>query len=260
MSTKKYNYLKIDLQRAFGTWRFVIGVIGVCFALLYNSFGSLSVIGWLCNISGNAVLIMAMFVFSGYPYAGVFCEDLEHHFDRQMIIRGDIFPYTCSKIAVVFMSAAVTALVGFLITVLVITLELGIPEEEVINSCLDNCYSLYRQLALERRFILFTLCTGAHLAALSGVLAVIGLLCSLFIKNRMLVYIMPVAFLYIEDILIQRLMGWERGSLFSLNCMGVTSLGMALETHSWQIYYFEITALLVGLGAITCLCYKRKVV
>ena len=60
---KRIRYLNIDMSRAFGSWKIAVGSLGVCLTLLYNSSGAVSVLGWLSNIAGNAVLIMAALIF-----------------------------------------------------------------------------------------------------------------------------------------------------------------------------------------------------
>lgn len=257
---KRIRYLNIDIRRAFGTWKIAVGSLGVCLTLLYNSSGAVSVLGWLGNIAGNAVLIMAALIFSVYPYSAAFCDDMEYSYDRQMVLRGGAASYSLSKMTAVFLSAAVTMFTGFLLAALFLLVRYGLPDSESIQQIQDNCGSLYKLLLLNGHFLLFAFCIGVHLAVLAGTLAVIGLMCSLFVKNRMLVYILPVAFLYIEDILVQRMMGWEFGSLFSLNCMGVTTLGSSLEIHTWQLYYLEVFLLLLFIGAVICFIYRRKVV
>lgn len=256
---KRTRYLNIDMHRAFGTWKMAVGSLGVCLMLLYNSTGSANVLGWIGNIAGNAVLIMAALIFSVYPYAAAFCDDMEYSYDRQMVLRGGASAYSLSKMTAVFLSAAVTMFSGFVLAALFLLVRYGLPDAESIQQIQDNCGSLYKPLLLSGHFLLFAFCIGVHLAVLAGTLAVIGLMCSLFVKNRMLVYILPVAFLYIEDILVQRMMGWELGSLFSLNCMGVTTLGSSLEIHTWQVYYLEVFLLLLLIGAVICIIYRRKV-
>lgn len=256
----KYNqYLKIDMQRAFGTWKMGIASMGICIALLYNCDGSSDVLYWLRDFSGNALLIMAALIFAIYPYGAIFCEDMEYGYDRQMVLRGSTIAYSISKIITVFLSAVFAMFSGFVLAILFLIARYGLPDAETVQDAMENCLSLYSPLLLDRHFILFAFCIDLHLSFLAGILAVLGLMCSLFVKNRMLVYILPVAFLYIEDILIQRMLGWEQGSLFSLNCMGITTLGSSLETHTWQLYYFEIFLLLLFLGAVICLKYRKKV-
>ena len=58
---------------------------------------------------------------------------------------------------------------------------------------------------------------------------------SWIVKNHMLVYILPVAFLYFEDILPERMFGWEVGSLFSLNSMGTIALDSLQNSHLFKV-------------------------
>lgn len=256
---KYIRYLNIDMQRAFGTWKMGIASMGVCISLLYSSSGASDVLQWVNNISQNAVLIMVALIFAIYSYAGTLCEDMEYCYDRQMVLRGSTMAYSFSKIVTVFFSAVFAMFSGFLLAILFLIVRYGLPNAETVQNVMENCTSLYFPLLLDRHFMLFAFCINLHLSFLAGTLAVFGLMCSLFVKNRMLVYILPVALMYIEDIFIQRMLGWEQGSLFSLNCMGITTLGSSLETHTWQLYYFETFLLLLFLGAVICLKYRKKV-
>ncbi len=252
------GYLKIDMQRAFGTWKMGIASIGICVSLIYRSDGLPNVLNWLSNISQNAVLILAALIFAIYPYAGTFCEDMEYCYGRQMVLQGSVAGYTLSKVITVFLSAVFAMFSGFVLAALFLMVQCGLPDAGTVQEVMGNCLSLYSPLLFGGHFVLFAFCIALHLSVLAGILAVLGLMCSLFVKNRMLVYILPVALLCIEDILVQRMLGWERGSLFSLNCMGITTLGSSLETHTWQLYYFEMFLLLLFLGAVICLrCRKR---
>lgn len=246
----------VDLSRAFQPSRIGIGVAGVCLVLFYNVQGY-DVLSWLSDISGNAVLIMAALLFACYPYAGAFCEDMEYRYDRQMVLRGGTFPYIRSKIIAAFLSSVCTMMAGFTLTALILLIRYGVPDANMVQGIQDNSMSLYKQVLLEDRYVLFAFCIALHLSVLAGTLAIMGLMCSLFIKNRVLAYVMPIVFLYIEDILAQRLFGWQKGSLFSLGCMGITTLGTALETQSWQLYYSEIVCLFLCISAIIYWKYRR---
>ncbi len=259
MKRKRCQYLGVDLRRAFGSWKIVIGCFGVCCSLLYNQ-GANDVLSWLGDIAANAVLVMTALIFAIYPYAAAFCDDMEYCYDRQMVLRGGAIPYALSKIITVFLSAVVTMFCGFLFALLFFLARYGMPSDaEITAQILENCYSIYAPLFQAKQFLLYAFCTGMHVAVLAGILAVIGLMCSLFVRNRILVYILPVAFLYIEDILIQRIFGWEVGGLFSLNSMGITALGTSIEGQTWQLYYFETALFILFAGAIICLKYRKKV-
>ncbi len=246
----------VDLSRAFQPSRIGIGVAGVCLVLFYNVQGN-NVLEWLRDISGNAVLIMAALLFACYPYAGAFCEDMEYRYDRQMILRGGTFPYIRSKIIAAFLSSVCTMMAGFTLAALILLVRYGVPDANTIQSIQDNCIGLYKQVLLEDRYVLFAFCNALHLSVLAGTLAIMGLMCSLFIKNRVLAYVMPIVIFYVEDTLVQRLLGWQKGSLFSLHCMGVITLGAALESQSWQLYYSEIVCLFLCMSAIIYWKYRR---
>lgn len=249
MQAKLKDYIWIDLQRVFGNSKLLVGVFGVCIVFLYNNYIPDAMIGWVSEITSISALSMVAFLFASYPYATAFCEDREFRYDMQMTLRGNSFSYACARLIVVFLISVFTMLMGFFLAAFFICLKYGLTSQ----SAIDNMSSgHYYQLAVQGHDMLYILCAGLQIGSLAGALAVIGLTCSLFVRNRMLVYILPVALLYVEDILVQRLLGWEVGSIFSLRSMGIATLQFTVKGQSWQLYYFEIFMILLCCGAIVC--------
>lgn len=251
MQAKLKDYIWIDLQRAFGNRKIFLGVFGVCIVFLYNNYMPDSAIGWVSEITSISALSMAAFLFASYPYATAFCEDREYRYDMQMTLRGNSFSYACARLIVVFLSSLFTMLMGFFLATLFICLKYGLISQSAIDN-ISSGHGHYYQLAVQGDYALYILCAGLQIGSLAGTLAVIGLMCSLFVRNRMLVYIFPVALLYVEDILVQRLLGWEVGSIFSLRSMGIATLQFTVNGQSWWLYYFEIFMILLCCSAIVC--------
>ncbi|MBQ3515455.1 MAG: hypothetical protein IJA32_16940 [Lachnospiraceae bacterium] len=257
MKAKLKDYICIDLQRAFRNWKMPVGIFGVCVAFLYNSYEPSDVVSWISLMIIGTTLIMAAFIFSIYPYATAFCEDMEHRSNMQFILRGSSFSYACSKLLVVFFSSVFTMLSGFLLTVFIIYLRYGLPAKNAINNIVD-AQGHYYQLLEQGNYMLYFLFAGLQIASLAGTLAVLGLVCSLFVRNRMLVYILPVAFFYVQDIMAARFLGVIKGSVFSLNGIGIQSLSLTVEGQSWQMFYLQIFAILLCSGAIMCWKMGRR--
>ena len=257
MQAKLRDYIRIDLQRAFGNPKFLGGVLGVCIVLLYNNYIPAAMIGWISEMTSISALSIAAFLFASYPFATSFCEDKEFRYDMQVILRGNSMCYVCSRLFVVFLSSFFTMLAGFLFAAFFIYLKYGLTSQSAIDN-ISSGQGHYYQFAVQGNEILYTLCAGLQIGSLAGSLAVVGLICSLFIRNRMLVYILPSAMLYIEDILVQRFWGWKVGSVFSLRSMGIATLQFTVEGQSWQLYYFEIFMILLGCSAIACWKIGRR--
>ncbi len=254
------RYLKIDMERALCSWKLLVAGMGVCVGLAYESYMN-GVLHWMCMNISSSTMIMAAFIFVLYPYGGSLCEDTEYCYDRQMVLRGSVTSYILSKITAAFLSAALTALLGFYFAVLFLWGKDGFPNMGLLCDSNMDMYSHnpYFSILLDGNYFLFTLCMGLHISCLAGILGVVGLLCSLFVKNPMLVYILPVAFMYVTDILIERLFGWQLGCLISIKYMGVGMLGGSVEGQSLQLYCFEIVLLLVLFGSVINLVYRKKV-
>lgn len=249
MKAKFKDYFWMDLRRAFGNWKLPVGILGVCASLLYYDYQPSDAVAWVWGMIHTSVIIMAAFIFAIYPYATAFCEDMEYRYDMQLIFRGNSFFYIGSKLLTVFISSVFTMLSGFLLTALMIYLRFGLPTEEVLENILEG-KGHYYQLLAQGKYMLYFLCAGLQVSCLAGSLAVIGLTCSLFVRNRMMVYILPVAFFYVEDIMAARFLGWEAGCLYSLNGMGVQSLAVTVRGQNWQLFYFEIFMMLLACGTI----------
>ena len=73
----------------------------------------------------------------------------------------------------------------------------------------------------------------------------IGLSLSLFVRNRMIVYALPVAILFVWDNVAVRFSGLEVGSKVGLYSMGVSSIAYPMEEHMRWLYYMEILIVLL---------------
>lgn len=257
MKAKLKNYMYMDFRRAFGNWRIPVGILGVFVAFLYNGYEIPDAVSWVSDMILGTTLIMVAFMFSIYPYATAFCEDMEYHSDIQFRLRGSSFSYACSKLIVVFFSSVFTMLSGFLLTIFVVYLKKGLPSQEIVKHFVE-CQGHYYQLVEQGRYMLYFLCAGLQIGCLAGVLAVLGLVYSLFIRNRMMVCILPVAFFYVQDIMAARFLGVIKGSVFSLNGIGVQSLSATVEGQSWQMFYFQILVILLCSGVIVCRKMGRR--
>lgn len=107
------RYLKIDVRRAFGNWRFPICVIIISVLLLYNKDEPADVVSWMNHVNTMQLLFIAMGIAS-VPYVGSYIDDNCHKFRIQMELRSNHREYyIISKMLVVFISTQITFILGF---------------------------------------------------------------------------------------------------------------------------------------------------
>ena len=82
------RYLKIDVRRAFGNWRFPICVIIISVLLLYNKDEPADVVSWMNHVNTMQLLFIAMGIAS-VPYVGSYIDDNCHKFRIQMELRSN---------------------------------------------------------------------------------------------------------------------------------------------------------------------------
>ncbi len=169
MKAKLKNYMYMDFRRAFGNWRIPVGILGVFVAFLYNGYEISDAVSWVSDMILGTTLIMVAFMFSIYPYATAFCEDMEYHSDIQFRLRGSSFSYACSKLIVVFFSSVFTMLSGFLLTIFVVYLKKGLPSQEIVKHFVE-CQGHYYQLVEQGHYMLYFLCAGLQIGWLSSVI------------------------------------------------------------------------------------------
>ena len=139
------RYLKIDVRRAFGNWRFPICVIIISVLLLYNKDEPADVVSWMNHVNTMQLLFIAMGIAS-VPYVGSYIDDNCHKFRIQMELRSNHREYyIISKMLVVFISTQITFILGFLITLQINYIRLGMPDEtqwfEILD--LERAYMQY---------------------------------------------------------------------------------------------------------------------
>lgn len=241
------GYLKVDLRRAFVSWKFPLTIVLIFLALLYNKNMSLDVVGWISSMS-QVVLIVIALALASVPYASSYIEDTSHKYKRQMILRGDGNAYIYSRIVVVFLSAFITFFLAFILAVTVFYFYLGMPDADA-NSVYDILAgrAVYSSLVQKGAYIWYFLACTIHLSCLAGIMALMGLLISQLIHNQMAVYGFPIVFIYLQDVFVQRIFGWEKGSTISLNWMGVDLFECTNPGQSAFVYYTEILSYFIVL-------------
>ena len=86
---KVFNYLKVDLIRAMWSWKFLIGILGVCLVMYIASLEGIASdtnVTYVVWLIVYGMLFMISLVFSAFPFAGCFCEDFEQKREKSALI------------------------------------------------------------------------------------------------------------------------------------------------------------------------------
>lgn len=200
---KMKGYLWVDLKRAFQSFRFLGGVLGIWIALLLGSYveknfkqQSTSLEALEQGIYGITGLIILMI--SSFPYAGSFCEDIENRYLFSECIRGDYKSFTKSRVVIIFCSSVVTMACGILGYTVYVKIRYGLwwsPESMAYQS-LCKMGSWYVGM-LRKTPILYFGAMGCLYGMLAGILSLLAALLSLYFANKLLIMSVPFLFMYL---------------------------------------------------------------
>lgn len=249
------NYLKLDMRRAFLNWRFPVCILMVCILMLYGS-------GVTCVISRLEYLLVPLILVamavSSIPYAASYVEDYGHKFIIQMQIRGDSrAQYVVSRICVVFLSAFVTFAIGFMLSVVIEYFKIGLIDQESYEQAIW-INPAYVNLIVKKDYVLYILAVTVHLSVMTGVMSLIGFVLGQLINNRVAAYCFPMVFIEVQDFLIQRIFGWEKGAGMTLKCLGINQISGVLPGQGVGEYYFQVICYLIIICYFINYINKRK--
>ena len=218
--------IKHDLKRAFGK-QFVLSIflslIIMALIVLERKDKGTGVFSIMEDILSRCEY-MIVFAMAIMPYAYVFAEDSERKTVYQVLIRAELKKYVFSKILFICISTISVIFISFVLFVAGlksfgeewISYDLVIKPYELngIGFCNLELWPL-----LERHHDMMFYCiAGLQMGLLSGVVALAAALLSLFIKNRMMVMILPVICLYTLYKYLNGIVGYEYGIYALFNC------------------------------------------
>ena len=192
------TYIKMDMYRAVTGRSFWVAVVGVC---LVNFLSSLQ-----CGFNVDVYtvqyffttysLYILEFAFGSLAYANCFVEDAEHKFWYQSIQRGNIRNYTKSKVYSCFVAAVVATVFGIIIFVFLMRVRM--PFFTRNNPAWKNIaeHSVCGFFANEKTILIYFLGVALLQGLLAGILSLVSMLLSLFVKNRMFTISIPVIGFY----------------------------------------------------------------
>ena len=191
---KKTHYIQADMHRILCRKETCLAILGVAAALFF-SVGNVqdfegSVIQTFLFATYNVGFLLS-FVFCALPYGTAYCEELENHYIRYSVIRGNLRNYVASKTVTIFFSAVSVMTLGCILFALLLSCFSSLPwlDGNTYESIVRH--SGYLPLASQKQYIAWVGAYGLQWGIYAGCLALAASYASLYISNRLLVLAMP---------------------------------------------------------------------
>lgn len=199
-------YLKADVKRLLCSARLVLSVllsVGVLLiAALEGIYWDAGVL-YVFSLVMYGMPAMMILICGAAAFADSFCEDMEHKYLTQQLLRGNVGAYVSARMLSIFFAAMLTTALGTFLFVNILHLRLAWVEA----SGVEQYESLLRAGGLRGllgsgRFELYFFCYGMQYGALTGILSLWASYLSFYISNRMLVLAAPMILYYFTDYLL----------------------------------------------------------
>lgn len=249
------KYITMDIYRVLGSHDFYAGVLCVMFACWfctyqmkdYDVYTMFTYISW----QGTYTLIYAAAAIS---YASAFLEDAEHQFWNVSVLRGDLKSYVLSKVLVCFLSSVFT--MGLGMTLFCCVWHMEKPWSRFAESDMEIIQNIdcFRDLMTPETILLYFICGALLRGLLAGILSLVSVYISLYVKNRLFTLTVPVvAYFFLVNYLIT---GLGLSDMFNV-CYIFEPQGGIFADSIWQIPYA------LGISAVTVLIFailiERKI-
>ena len=193
------RYLYVDLLRICRSRRCFLGIGGVFFTLLFahvDNKGSLESVLFMSQYILDGIPFFMCMIFSILTYSDSLCEDVRSKYYRLEIVRGSTKKYCVSRILSIFFSAFFSMMLGYLLFVVFLKLQFPwkMPQDSVFDGLVRS--GAFRAVLQSEHYLFYYILVSIQLGILAGVLALFSACISLKIRNRMLIYTIPVVFFY----------------------------------------------------------------
>ncbi len=199
---KIYCYLKADLKRAACSIKFILSVLLTTGVLLLATQEGIALdtdVLYVFSLVMYGLPAMIILVCGATAFADSLCEDLEHKYVLQQVIRGDVEKYVTARVLSIFCITIISTALGIFLFSSI--LQIFLPW--VDTSGLQYDYLIHagglRFFLMNGRFPLYFFCCGIQYGVLVGILALWAACLSMYIANRMLVLSAPMIIYYFTD-------------------------------------------------------------
>lgn len=196
MNYTKGNFWKMDCLRAFGSWKWVMSILGVSFSFGFCSADLYASEVGIMDIVHNVFwgrMVMLTIPFCTFAFGDSLCADCEKKYYRLLYIRGNRKSYLYSKIFTCFGAACSAMTLGFLLFCFILSFKFPVT---ISGTDVEYYYmQSYGYLLQTKQYVFYFFMVGFQFGLLAGILSTAGMAFSAFISNRLLVFATPL-FLY----------------------------------------------------------------
>lgn len=200
------NIINADAKRWICSRRFFINIVAIFFVnylvLSQNVMKELLAtnIVYDVDICMEDPFFTMNFILSSMVFGTAYHEEKKNGFLKFCKIRCSNKEYIISKITNCFMSAFMVLFIGLFLWIL--SLRLFLPWADLEGNVSDSFQVVSSlgmgQILKAHHFILYYILYSVGIGMIGGILAVITLLCSLFINNAMVVEVIPAILYYLS--------------------------------------------------------------
>lgn len=245
-----FKMMQSDLKRMLTGYRVYLAICGVVLAYIFSRENT--------GIENNSVLLtfvsstmlsgsLITYIFCAFPFAQVFCEDIENKYLHYELIRGGLKRYVFVKTIIIFFSSIAVMVIGSLLFILLLRTQGPMVDEKMgVDSFLLG--GAYSDLLEREHYIWYCIIYAFQLGMLAGVLSVMSAFLSLYISNRVMVLVLPV---FITQVLVD----------FKTNQYGFGILSYRAYIRrfdeDWKYLFFLVFMSLVIIFFIACGIYRK---
>lgn len=202
-------YLKADLKRMLCTVQFPLSVALAVAVLLIATLEEINLntdVLYVFTLVMYGMPAMIILVCGAVASADIICEDTEHKYIMQEILRGDIKTYLSAKILSIFLTTLLSTALALFLFANLLHIRLAWSGE-----CCSQQYEnllrsgSFRSLLKNRNFEMYFSCYALQYGILSGILSLWAAYLSMFISNRMLVLSAPMLLYFFTDFFLAKL-------------------------------------------------------
>lgn len=248
---KLFSELKVDLKRAFFSYRFLLAIVLVVL-LSYISI----IQEYVSYPGGNIVYYFEIFVLGGsftlitliiavIPYGPSFCVDQKSQFIRLVQIRTTVGAYTWAKVIAVALSTFVAIIVGYIITLFLFSLHLPLVGSDYLEYGYQIINDTVIGSLLEIHPLLYLSVRICIIGASCMFWATFALLISAYFPNAFVVYVSPIITYYVFINSIGKLLP----SFLKLNLLftGIANIGVPLVSFIYILGLFLVLSIISGM-------------
>lgn len=188
------KYICLDMERVLRSWRFLISIIGV--AAIFYIFGAKPYEGYslieMYQFNIYQIQTLLVYIFCILPYGDGICQDMECRFYQLMIIRGKVFNYGLSKAFAIFLSSALTMILGTALYILIVKIQYN----ELIWVSENYIRGAFSSFISNEMYIPYFILCSIQMGLLTGILALLCAVASLYIVNKLFLYSLPIISYY----------------------------------------------------------------